>query len=195
MYWYLFFVILIIIITFPIKTKVVVKANILNLSSQLFISVLGIKILKLRVKFKGNYVYITKGKYTYKEKLTASNIDVVFLINFVKLLYFRLHLIELIEESEIGYSNNALTTSLGVASVDIIVKGILARVKNNKKSSHIFIDNYAKYNEDCLNFKLEASICINILDIFYSFVSSKIKSKGVKYERTKQREQQGESID
>jgi len=195
MYWYLFFVLLILVLTFPIKTKVVFKSNILNLSSQIFISILGIKILKLKIKFKGNYVYITKGKYTYKEKLTPSNIDVVFVINFVKLLYFRLHLLELTEESEIGYSNNAMATSLGVASIDIICKGILARIKNNKKSSHIFIDNYAKYNEDCLNFKLEASICINILDIFYSFVASKIKSKGVKYERTKQREQQSESID
>ena len=33
-----------------------------------------------------------------------------------------------------------------------------------------------------LNFKLEISSCINLLDIIYSFVSSKIKSKGEKYE-------------
>lgn len=195
MYWYLFFVLLIIILTFPVQTKVVLKANVLNLSAQLFISILGVNLVKLKIKFKGNYVYITKGKYTYKEKLTPSNIDVVFAVNFVKLLYFRLQLLELTEESEIGYQNNAMTTSLGVASVDIITKGILARIKNNKKSSHIFIDNYAKYNQDCLNFKLESSICINILDIIYSWVSSKIKSKGVKYERTKQREQQSESTD
>lgn len=195
MYWYLFFVLLIIILTFPVKTKVVIKANVLNLSAQIFISLLGIKVLKLKVKFKGSYVYITKGKYTYKEKLTPSNIDVVFILNFVKLVYFRLHLLELIEESEIGYSNNAMATSMAVAGVDIITKGLLTRIKNNKKFSHIFIDNYAKYNQDCLNFKIEASITVNMFDILYSLVSSKIKSKGVKYERTKQREQQSESSD
>ena len=189
MYWYLFFVVLILMLTFPVKTKAVFKANVLNLSSQVFVEVLGISFIKLKVKIRGNYVYVTKKKFTYKEKLTPSNVDVIFLFNFLKLLYFRLHLLELTQESEIGYSNNAMATSLGVAGIDIVSKGILTRVKNNKKSSHIFIDNYAKYNEDCLNFKLELSLCINIFDIVYSFISSKFKSKGEKYERTKQREQ------
>ena len=195
MYWYLFFVLFVMALTLPIKTKIVAKSNILNLSSQLSIEVFKLKILKLKIKFRGNYVYVTKGKYTYKEKLTPSNINVVFAINFIKLIYFRLQLLELIEESEIGYMNNALGTSLMVAGTDIITKGILSRIKNNKKSSHIFIDNYAKYDQDCLNFKLEISSCINLLDVIYSFVSSKIKSKGERYERTKQREQQSESID
>lgn len=189
MYWYLFFVLFIFLISLPIKTKTVIKGNILNLSAQMHISLFKFNIVKLKVKINGGFVYITKGKWTYKEKLTSSNINLVFLFNFLKELYFRTQLLELTQEADIGYKDNAMTTSLLVSGLDIVSKGILCKVKNNKKYSHIFINNSAKYDSDCLIFKLQTILKINIFDVIYSFISSKLKSKGVKYERTKQREQ------
>lgn len=185
MYWYLFFVVFILFITLPIKYKVVAKINFLNLSGEIFISILNINIVKLKIKIKKNFIYITKKGVTYKQKLTPSNIDIVFVIKLINEFYFRIKLIEIIQTAEIGVKNSAYVSAMSLISFDLITKGILAKIKNNKKSSHILIKNSAKYNDDCLRCGLETIFCVNILDILYSIISSRLKSKGVKYETSK----------
>ena len=186
MYWYLFFVFFVLFITLPIKYKMVAKINLLNLSGEIFISILNISIIKLKIKIKKNFIYITKKGITYKQKLTPSNIDIIFVLNLIKEFYFRIKLVEIIETAEIGVKNSAFISAMSLVGFDLTSKGILSKIKNNKKSSHILVENRAKYNDDCLTCKFEMVFCINLLDILYSAVSSKIKSKGVKYETSKE---------
>lgn len=188
MYWYLFFVILILIFTFPIKCRTWFKFNILNMSGEMFVTIIGLKVIKLKVKFKNNYIYVTKKGITYKEKLAPSNVDVVYVLNLINALYFRTRLYTFAENSEIGYKNNALTTSLMTASVDILFKSAFGIIKNHKKSSHIFLINSPKYNDDCLILNLEAIFSLNLLDLAYCLVSTKLKSKGEKFERNQEQE-------
>lgn len=192
MFWYLFFGLVAIFLFLPFNTRVSLKLNVLNLSGELCVQVFAIKIIKLKIKIKGNYIYITKKGITYKEKLTANNVDVVFAMKFVVNLYFRIKLNEIFEAGQYGIKDNALSTSILCSCCDLLIKSVMAKIKNNKKLSHIFVINGAKYNEDCLNFKLECDFNINIMDILYSLVLSKLSSKGVKYERTRQREQSEE---
>ena len=188
MYWYLFFVVFIFVVTIPLKFHTWFKFNILNMSGEIYVTIMGIKIIKLKVKIKNNYIYITKKGITYKEKLTPSNIDVVFVLNLINALYFRCRLYSMAQTSEIGYVNNALTTALFTASTDILFKTIFGIIKNNKKSSHIFILNSAKYNEDCLILNLELNFSLNILDALYCLITTKIKSKGERFEREQEEE-------
>lgn len=192
--WYLFFIILAVFLFVPINVRTSFKINVLKMAGEVCIKILGITFLKLKVKIKHNFVYITKKGITYKEKLTPSNINIVFLMNFISQMYFRIKLNMLSEEGECGVKENAFTTSMLCVTIDMLFKGVFAKIKNNKKASHIFLNNGAKYNEDCLNFKFELDFNVNIIDILYTLILSKIRSKGEKYERIEQREQ-GEIAD
>lgn len=192
MFWYLFFAIVAIILFLPFNTRITVKLNVLNLSAELYIKLFAIKIIKLKIKIKGSYIYITQNGITYKEKLTANNVDVIFVKNFIWLLYFRMKLNELSLSGQYGIKTNAFHTAIVCATSDLIMKSLLSQIKNNKKLAHIFVTNYTKYDDDCLNFKFELDFNINIVDIIYSLILSKLSSKGVKYERTRQREQSEE---
>ena len=188
MYWYLFFVLLILVITLPFKFRTWFKFNILNMSGEVFATIMGIKIIKIKVKVKNNFIYITKKGITYKEKLAPSNIDVIYVLNLINALYFRTRLYTFAETSEIGYKNNALTSALMTASVDILFKSAFGIIKNHKKSSHIFLLNSPKYNDDCLILNLEAIFSLNFLDLIYCLITTKIKSKGEKFERKQEDE-------
>ena len=189
MFWYLFFVLLILIISYPIKVNLVCKINVLNLTSEFYFGIFKYKVIKYRVKIKGKYLYITKKGKTYKEKFSPSNVDVDFVFKLIKELYYRINLVNIEEYTEIGYLLDAHKTAMATSSVDIILKSILAKIKNNKKLSHIFIFNSAKYNEDCLNIKLKTIFSINIFDLICSIIISKLKAKGEKYERIQQGKQ------
>lgn len=189
MFWYLFFGILLMILFLPFNTRVCVKLNTLKIASEIYVKILCFQVLKLKIKVKGKYIYLTKKGITYKEKLTTNNADLVFGLNFVLQMYFRIKLNEIYEAGQYGIKDDAFYTSILCSSIDLIFKGILGKIKNNKKTAHIFITNSAIYNEDCLNFKLELDFNVNIIDIVYSFILSKLSSKGDKYERTRQREQ------
>jgi len=183
MYWYLFFVLFILLLSAPIMFKTWLKLNILNMSGEVRVSLLCFHIIKFKFKVKNNYIYITKKGLTYKEKLTPSNIDVVFVLNLINALYFRTKIYTFAENTEIGYKNNALTTSIMTALVDVLFKSIFSVIKNHKKSTHIFLINSPKYNDDCLYLNLETSFSINLFDLLYSLILTKIKSKGEKFEK------------
>lgn len=194
MYWYLIFVFIILILSYPIKANLVCKINVLNLVAEMYVGIFKFKVIKLRAKIKGQFIYITKRGITYKEKFTPKNVDVDFVFKFLKELYYRVNLITLEEYTELGYKLDASKTAMSVSYADIIFKSLLAKIKNNKKLAHIFVFNSANYNEDCINLKLKAFISINLFDLIYSFIVSKIKAKGEKYERVKQGKQ-SEGID
>ena len=58
--------------------------------------------------------------------------------------------------------------------IDVFSKCLLAKVKNNKKSAHIFVDVQPKYNEDIFNLRLIYEMRMSVVDIIYTFVYTAI---------------------
>ena len=175
--------VLIVVLIVPIPIKVQVSFNVLKISGEVVIKLFKFFEYKVRVRFRGKYIYVTHKSKTKREKFTSKNFNVALMIEMIKNIYFRLVLTKLYFSSEAGYYNNAMTTAVGSSVIDIISKDVCCRILNNKKSAHIFVGNEPKYNEDCLNFKIEGDVKISIFDILYSFVNSLLSLKGVKYER------------
>lgn len=190
MIWQIIVLIIVFLLIIPIAIKFRLEFNILNLSGVVKLQFFKIFNFKLRVRFRGQYVYITKNNHSRREKLTSKNFNVAFVMQLVRQLYFRLVLANLHFSSNVGYYNDAMITAIGSGIFDITSKCLYSRILHNKKSAHIFILNEAKYNQDCLNFKIDGDFSISIFDILYSIVNTLWSLKGVKYETTTQQTKQ-----
>lgn len=188
--WQIIFLIIIFLLIIPIPIKIKMLFNILNLSGGMELKILKIFSFKMRLRFRGAYVYITTKGKTKREKLTAKNFNIMFVIQLFRQIYFRLILTSLRFSSEVGYYNDAMFTALGGSLVDIIAKCVYAKILHNKKSAHIFMANEAKYNQDCLRIKIEAEIKMSIFDVLYSLINSLWSVKGEKYETRSSKNEQ-----
>ncbi|MBQ8522638.1 MAG: hypothetical protein IJ458_03115 [Clostridia bacterium] len=182
MIWQIVLLIVIFLLIIPIPIKFNLKLNVLNLSGAVQIILFRFINFKLRVRFRGAYIYITRNNKTRREKLTSKNFNVAFVIQFVRQIYFRLILQTLNFASDVGYYNDAMVTATSSSLIDIASKCLHARILHNKKSAHIFISNETKYNQDCLNLKIGGQINICIFDIIYSIINTIWSLKGVEYE-------------
>lgn len=192
MFWELFILILITLIIIPVPIKIRLKFNLLKLSGEVSIKWLKIFGYKIRVRFRGKYIYITHKSKTRREKFTSKNFNVAFVMQLIKNIYFRLVLTKIYFASQTGYYNNAMTTAISSSLIDIVSKDMCCRILDNKKSAHIFVGNEPRYNEDCLNVKVEGDIKISVFDVLYSLVNSLLSLKGEKYERNKAEYEQSE---
>ena len=163
----LLIILLLLIISIPVKFKV--AFNVLKLSGDVQINVFKVVKSKFHIRFRGGYIYITQNGKTRREKITAKNFNLSLIVELIKQLYFRAVLNKLTFRSEVGYYNNAMITAIGSGITDISAKSLYAKILHNKKSAHILIQNDAKYNQDCLNIKVELQFNISIFDIIYSF--------------------------
>lgn len=182
MIWQIILLIIIFLVIIPIPIKFKLNFNILKLSGEFQLRFINFINYKIRVRFRGQYVYITRNEKARREKLTSSNFNVMFVMQLVRQLYFRIVLNSLHFVSDVGYYNDAFVTAVGTGVVDIVSKSLYAKILHNKKSAHIFIFNEAKYNRDCLNLKIEGNLSISIFDIIYSIINSLWSIKGEKYE-------------
>jgi len=184
MIWQIILLIIIFLLIIPIPIKIKLVFNVLRLSGAVNIKILKFIKYNIRVRFRGAYVYITSKNKTRREKLTATNYNIAYIIQLIRQLYFRVILNSLTFISEEGYYNNAMITALGSGMIDIASKCAKGRILHNKKSAHIFIQNQPKYNQDCLNIKLECEAKITLFDILYSIINSLWSMKGEKYEKS-----------
>lgn len=184
MIWQIILLIIIFLLIIPIPIKFKVVFNILRLSGAVEVAILKFINFKIRVRFRGAYVYITQNNKTRREKLTAKNFNVVFVVQIIRQLYFRTILRDLKFVGDVGYYNDAMVTAMASSAIDIVAKCLSARILHNKKSAHIFISNDTKYNQDCLNLKIEGKVNISIFDVIYSIINTLWSLKGEKYERT-----------
>ncbi len=182
MIWQIVLLIIIFLLIIPISIKVKLSFNILRLSGSVSITLFNIINFKLRVSFRGQYVYITRKNKTRREKLSSQNFNIALVIQLIRQLYFRTIINQLNFVSQSGYYNDAMITALESSIIDILSKSLYARILHNKKSAHIFIQNEAKYNQDCLNIKIETRVNISLFDIIYSVINSLWSLKGEKYE-------------
>lgn len=185
MIWQIILLIIIFLIIIPIPIKVKLKFNVLRLSGKAEVRIFKIFNYKIGVRFRGQYVFITTRKGTKREKLSAKNFNIAFVVQYIRQIYFRIIIKSLNVGSEEGYANSAMATALMCSITDVLFKCISARIIHNKKYAHIFVSSDTKYNEDCLRMKLESQCYISIFDAVYSLINSYVSLKGEEYERTK----------
>ncbi len=175
--WYLFLLftifLLLFIIIYPFLIKFDIRFNILKLKGSLTIKILNKYVIDFKIRIKHGYVYINHKNKERKEKITEKNINVAFILNLIKQLYFREQFLNLEIHSNFGYMYDAMITAVITGFIDVITKSMIGKIKNNKKTAHILIDVKPKYNEDILNIRVQNSVRISIFDILYAFILAK----------------------
>lgn len=188
MIWYLFFVLLLIVISTPIPLKFELSFDILHLKGEIKIKLIYIYVLKTKVFVKNGYIFIQGKKHTRKEKLSIQNPNLQFFTQLIKSLYYRQQLVYLKVLSNLGYCNDAFITAMMASFNDILAKCLLAKIKNNKKSAHIFIETLPNYNEDKLYYYFESAMTMSLFDLIFVFLSAKISQRR-DYGQNKRRKQ------
>lgn len=188
MIWYLFFVLFLIIISTPIPLKFELSFDILHLKGEIKIKLINFNVLKTKVYVKNGYIFIQGKKHTRKEKLSIQNPNLQFFTQLIKSLYFRQQLVYLKVLSNLGYCNDAFITAMMASFNDILAKCLLAKIKNNKKSAHIFIETLPNYNEDKLYYYFESAMTMSLFDLIFAFLGAKISQRR-DYGQNKRRKQ------
>ena len=161
------------IIIYPFLIKFEVKFNLLKLKGQISIVILNKFVFLYKFRIKNGYVYIYHKQKERKEKITNQNVNIIFFVNLINQLYFREQLLTFSLNSNFGYNPDACTTATISGFIDVLFKCVMSKIKNNKKSSHIFVEVEPKYNEDIFNAKLTSSIRISIFDCLYALLYAK----------------------
>ena len=93
-----------------------------------------------------------------------------FILQIIKQTYFRQQLVSLNLISNFGYCLNSCATAVTSGAIQVVGTSILSKIKNNKKSAHIFLEVNPKYNEDIFNFKVNTSVRMSGFDTAFAFV-------------------------
>lgn len=173
---------------FPIVLKARLEFNLLSLLGKLQIRIFNFKVIQIRVKVKNGYIYLSTKKHTGRIKITKKNFSFAFIYEFIKLIFFRTNLQSLGVSSEIGYINNAMFTGILTASVDGIYKSFLAKIKNHKKSAHIFVESTPQYQQDVFKSIISTKLSLSIFDILYTLINTLLNLRGKIYEKDSTRE-------
>lgn len=172
--WYLIFLFLTILILFniiyPFLIKLDIRLNVLRLKGVLIIKLFNKIKFEFKFRIKNGYVYLYYKNKEIKQKISNKNISLRFIFILIKQTYFRQQLLNSKLTSNFGYLNDSRITALTSGYIDCVAKGILAKIKNNKKSAHIFIDVEPKYNEDICNIRFEWEVRMSIFDMLYTFI-------------------------
>lgn len=161
---------------YPFLIQFEIRCNILRLKGTVFVKFFNKIKLEMKFRVKNGYVYIYYKNKERKEKISNKNINIVFILNLVKQLYFRHQLLEANVLSNFGYVNNSMLTASVCGAVDVISKCFICKLKNNKKSAHIFVSVNPKYNEDIFNIKFSYMMRMSAVDIIYTLTLTIIKT-------------------
>ncbi len=164
------------LIVYPFLISVEVKFNALKLKGVFTLILFGKFKIQFKLRVKNGYVYIYHKRKELRYKLTDQSFKVIFFLNFVKQLYFRHQLILFDLASNFGYSNNACVSAVGAGYIQVFSKAILAKIKNNKKSAHIFVNVEPKYNQDICSIRIKSSVRLSVFDILYSLAYTLVYS-------------------
>lgn len=161
---------------YPFLMKVDVRFNILRLKGAIQFTIFNKIKFELKFRIKNGYIYIYHKRKEHKEKLTSKNINVVFIKNIISQFYYRQQLLNMDVSFNFGYNLDACVTATTCGFIDVFTKGIICKIKNNKKSAHIFTKVEPKYNEDICNLRIIYEIRMSVFDIIYAFVYSVVNT-------------------
>lgn len=170
--WYLIFLFSTIMnilgLIYPFLISFDVRFNILRLKGNVTIKIFNKIKIEFNIRVKNGYVYINHRNKIRKEKISNKNINIIFIITMLKQLYFRAQFLSLDFKSNFGFVLDSCATAVVCGYIDVIGKSFLSKLKNNKKSAHIFINIEPKYNQDIFNVRLVNTIRMSVFDILYS---------------------------
>ena len=161
---------------YPFLIKFEIKCNILRLKGQLNIIFFNKIKLDFRFRIKHGYIYIYFKNNEIKEKISNKNINIIFILNLIKQIYFRHQLLNCNLTSNFGFILDSCITATTCGYIDVLSKCVLSKVKNNKKSAHIFVDVQPKYNEDIFNLRFVYEMRMSVVDIFYTLIYTGLKT-------------------
>ena len=181
---FLFVLILLIMFAiYPFLVQFDIKFNVLKLRGEVAITIFNKFKIDFKIRIKHGYIYINHKNKERKEKISNKNFSVVLILNLINQLYFREQFLDLTILANFGYVLDSRVTATICGYIDVISKSLLGPIKNNKKSSHIFVSVEPKYNEDVLNARVRNIVRISFLDIvytlFYTFIHARKKKKKV----------------
>ena len=162
-------------IIYPFLIKFDIRFNILKLKGSATIKLFNKLKFEIKFRIKHGYVYINHKNKSRKEKISDKNINIVFFLNLINQLYFREQMLDLKIVSNFGYVNNSCVTAVGCGYIEVFAKSFLSKLKNNKKSAHIFVEASPKYNQDILNIRIENTNRISVFDIIYAFIVARVR--------------------
>lgn len=172
--WYLIFlfstIINILTIIYPFLISFDVRFNILRLKGSIVIKIFNKIKFEFKIRIKNGYIYINHKNKLRKEKISNKNFNFVFVINLLNQLYFREQFLSFYFKTNFGFVLDSCVTAVVCGYIDVVGKSLLSKLKNNKKSSHIFIDIEPQYNQDIFNVRLMNTIRMSVFDILYSLV-------------------------
>ena len=161
---------------YPFLMKMDVRLNILRLKGIIKFTIFNKFKIEFKFRIKNGYIYIYHKRKERKEKLTSQNINVVFILNVINQFYYRQQLLNLDFSSNFGYKLDSCVTATTSGFIDVLSKSVLCKIKNNKKSAHIFTKVEPKYNEDICNLRVSYEIRMSVFDIIYSLVYSVVNT-------------------
>ena len=111
-----------------------------------------------------------------RKKLIGRILTLFYISNLIKQLYFRHQLLNCNLTSNFGFVLDSMITASVCGFIDVLSKCTLSKVKNNKKSAHIFVEVNPKYNEDIFNLRLNYEMRMSAVDIIYTLVCTIIET-------------------
>ena len=178
--WYLIFLFLTFLniwqFIYPFLIKFDIKLNVLKLKGVFLIKLFNKFKLEFKFRIKNGYIYLYFKNKEVKEKLTDKNFNVLFILNLARQVYFRHQLLNLNIVSNFGFVLDSCATATMCGLIDVASKGVLSKIKNNKKSAHIFVEVNPKYNEDIFNLRLVYEIRMSVVDIIYTIIYTIIET-------------------
>ena len=168
---------------YPFLIKFEIKCNVLKLKGGISVKFFNKIKLEFKFRIKNGYIYIYFNNKERKEKIDKKNINIVFISHLINQLYFRHQLLHCNIISNFGFVLDSMITASTCGFIDVASKCVLSKVKNNKKSAHIFVDVQPKYNEDIFNFRLNYEMRMSVVDIIYTFVYTIIRTIQTKIKR------------
>jgi hypothetical protein len=171
---------------YPFLIKFEIKCNILKLKGVFLIKLFNKIKFEFKFRIKNGYIYIYFKNKEIKEKISKQNVNVIFIFNLIKQIYFRHQLLNCNLISNFGYSLNSCVSATVCGYIDVFSKCIFSKIKNNKKSAHIFVCVQPKYNEDIFNFRFVYEIRMSFFDILYTFIYAIFKTISRKLNKKKE---------
>lgn len=169
-------IVLVMLLIYPFLIRFEIKCNILRLKGGVSVLLFNKKKTEYKFRVKNGYVYIYSNNKERKEKISNKNINIIFIMNLIKQAYFRHQLLNSSIISNFGYVLDSMITASVCGGIDVVSKCVMCKLKNNKKSAHIFVDVNPKYNEDIFNIKIIYEMRMSVFDVIYSLLITLIKT-------------------
>lgn len=178
--WYLIFLFVMFLLgvfaLYPFLICYEVKFNLLKLKGAFNLILFGKIKIQYKLRIKNGYIYVYHNKKESRYKLTDKSFNVIFFINLIKQLYFRHQLKSFDFLSNFGYLNDARVSAVATGYIQWFALMVLSKIKNNKKSAHIFVNIEPKYNQDVCSLRIKSGVYISLFDILYSLAYTAIYS-------------------